>query len=255
MITRTIATMMSLAALALAGCQPAPASTAPVTTTSPAGQSTAPSAAAAEKRGNALVRVVHAIPAGATVDLFADETRAFESLAFKTVSPYLEMNGQRYTFRLRPAGMHLAEPLATNAERLDEGTHYTVFAIPGDDEAARLRVVADDHVQPAAGKARVRVVHASRDAGEIDLSAAGRTDVLFDGVDFQSVTGYEEIDPIVGTLELRPEGSPNLMLAVPGVDLAAGKSYSIVVVGRVRTAPKLEAFVIEDQTMLASTPR
>lgn len=254
MITKTILPMTGLMAIVLAGCQ-APASTSPVTTTSPAGQSTAPSAAATEKRGNALVRVVHAIPAGATVDVFADEVRTFESLAFKTVSPYREMNGQRYTFRLRPAGMHQAAPLATNAERLAEGSYYTVFAIPGEDDAARLRVITDDHALPAAGKARVRVVHAARDAGEVDLWAAGRADALFDGVDFQSVTDYKEIDPIAGTLELRPEGSPNLMLSVPGVDLAAGKSYTIVVVGRVRTAPQLEAFVIEDQTMTASTSR
>ena len=68
---------------------------------SPAGQSTAPSAAALEQRDEALVRVVHAIPAGAPIGI---------------------------------------------------------------------------------------------DAGEIDLVVPGATAALFDGVDFQSVTGYEELE-------------------------------------------------------------
>lgn len=53
-------------------------------------------------------------------------------------------------------------------------------------------------------------------------------------------------------LRLRPlqrrteaRGESSVMLTVPNVRLDAGKTYTIVIVGRVRTAPKLEAFVIE----------
>jgi hypothetical protein len=199
----------------------------------------------------ALVRVVHAIPAGSTVDLFADDNKVFDSLAYKAVTPYRGMDGQRYTFRLRPAGMNQAEALASNTEGLSDGQYYTVFAIPGDGETASLRVVADTHTLPSAGKARVRVVHASSDAGEVDVYAVGRTQVLFDSVDFQAVTDYAEFDPVTGALELRPDGDSNVMLTVPNVRLEAGKTCTIVIVGRVRTAPKLETFVIEDQAMAA----
>ena len=235
--------------LMILGCQQESARNAPVSTSSPAGQSSAPSAAAAERRDMALIRVVHAIPADSTVDVFADDNKVFDGLAYKTVTPYQEIHGQRYTFRLRPAGMNQADPLASNTEGLSNGNHYTVFAVPGDGEVASLRVVADTHSLPSAGKARVRVVHASGDAGELDVYAVGRTNVLFDGVDFQSVTNYDEMDPLSGSLELRPEGESNVMLTIPNVRLDAGKTYTIVIVGRVRTAPKLEAFVIEDQTM------
>lgn len=237
--------------LMIVGCQQESTRNAPVTTSSPAGQSTAPPAAAAEKRDMALVRVVHAIPADSTVDVFADDNKVFDALAYKTVTPYREIDGQRYTFRLRPAGMNQADPLASNTEGLSDGNYYTVFAVPGDGEAASLRVVADTHSLPSAGKARVRVVHASGDAGELDVYAVGRSQVMFDGVDFQSVTDYDEIDPFSGALELRPEGESNVMLSVPSVRLDAGKTYTIVIVGRVRIAPKLETFVIEDQAMTA----
>jgi Domain of unknown function (DUF4397) len=237
--------------LMILGCQQESTRNAPVSTSSPAGQSTAPAAAAAERRNMALVRVVHAIPAGSTVDIFADDNKVFDGLAYKAVTPYREIHGQRYTFRLRPAGMNQANPLASNAEGLTDGNHYTVFALPGDGEAASLRVVADTHSLPSRGKARVRVVHASGDAGQLDVYAVGRTNVVFDRVDFQSVTDYDEMDPLSGSLELRPEAESNVMLTVPNIRLDAGKTYTIVIVGRVRTAPKLEAFVIEDQAMVA----
>lgn len=238
--------------LMLAGCQRDNTEDAPVTTKSPAGTSTAPSSEAAEDRDTALVRVVHAIPGGGNVDVFADDTRAFDGLAFKAVTPYRELDGQRYTFRLRAAGQAQGDPLASNTEGLDDGDYYTVFAVPGDDDRAMLRVVQDDHSRPGEGKARVRVVHASRDVGEVDLYAVGRDDALFDGIDFQSVTDYDEVDGLTGSLQLKHEDDANVVLDVPNVRLEAGKSYTIVVVGRVKTAPRLEAFVIEDQAMAAA---
>lgn len=231
--------------VALAGCGGNSSRDTPVTTTTPAGQSTAPAAAAAARRDNALLRFVHAIPAGATVDLYADDRRAFEGIQFRAVTPYSEIDGQRYTFRLRPAGMTGSDALASNSEGLDDGEHYTVFAVPGDDESAMLRVVQDDFSTPATGKARVRVVHASRDAGELDVYATGRSDELFDGVDFQSVTDYDEIDAWSGSLEIRGEGESMTLASVPA-RFDAGKVYTVVVTGRLRGTPKLEAFVIED---------
>ena len=56
---------------------------------------------------------------------------------------------------------------------------------------------------------------------------------------------------MTGALELRPDGDSNVMLTVPNVRLEARLTCTIVIVGRVRRAPKLETFVIEDQVMAA----
>ena len=55
-------------------------------------------------------------------------------------------------------------------------------------------MVDDLLTAPAADRAKLRVVHGSIDAGEIDLVVPGAATALFDGVDFQSVTGYEELE-------------------------------------------------------------
>jgi hypothetical protein len=240
------AAALALTAAAYVACDRAETSTSPVTTTSPAGTSTAPSAASAEGRDEALVRVIHAIPAGAPVDIFAGDLAVFDNLAYKAVTPYRAIDGKRYAFALRPAGMPNAKPLASNSEGLDDGEYYSVFALPGDGRTAYLRVVEDFLVKPAEGKARVRVIHGGAEAGEVDIFATGADGPIFDAVDFQAVTGYEDVNPIDGQIEVRAEGQATPLVTIPAVHIEAGRFYTLVIVGRVRSTPKLEAFLIED---------
>lgn len=221
---------------------------APVTTTTPAGQSTAPSANAAERRDTALVRVVHAIPTAAPVDILADDTPVFQKVSFKDVTPYRELDGQYYAFEVRAASSPQGQALATNREGLDDGDYYTVFALPGDDAEPVLRVVEDNHDRPAEGKARLRVVHAAANAAELDLYAPGRDEALVGGIDFRSVTDYDEIDPHTGRLDLRPQGVEKAITSLDNVRLEAGKTYTVVVVAGGRQPGRLEAFLIEDET-------
>lgn len=235
-----------LALAVMAACDRAETRSSPVTTTSPAGTSTAPSSAAAESRDEALVRAVHAIPAGAVLDVFAGDLMLFDGVGFKSVTNYRALDGKRYSFALRPAGMANAKPLSSNTEGLSDGKYYTVFALPGDGRAARLRVVGDDLDRPAEGKARLRVVHAGADAGEIDVRASGNAAALFEGVDFQAITGYQDVDPINGALEIHGDGRPSPIVTLPTVHIEAGRFYTVVVVGSARSTPRLEAFIIED---------
>ncbi len=244
-------------ALAAAGAACDRAETRPVTvtTTSPAGQSTAPSSAALEQRDEAMVRVVHAIPAGAPIDIYAGDLAIFESLAYKTVMPYRVVDGKRYVFSARPAGMPSAKVLSSNTEGLDDGKYYTVFALPGANNGAHLRVVDDLLTAPSNGRAKLRVVHGSIDAGEVDVTVPGGAAALFDGVDFQSVTGYEEIEPLNGPIEIRADGQAAALAIAANVRLEAGHFYTVVIVGNVRSTPKIEAFVIEDAPMPATPTR
>jgi hypothetical protein len=238
------------AAAFLAAC--GGASEAPVTTTTPDGRSGAPSAAAAEQRDTALVRVVHAVPSGSTVDVTADDLRVFEAVSFRDITPYKEVDGQRYGFALRAAGAPAeGEPLASSSEGLSDGEYYTVFALPGEDGEATLQVVQDNHEEPAEGKARVRVVNAAADAGEIDVLIAGQEDALISGVDFRSVTSYDEVDPQAGELMLRANGGKAAVADLGHLQLEAGKAYTIVVVNGTSSQQPLETLVFEDAVATA----
>lgn len=236
-------TIVAIAMIATA-CDRTETRSAPVTSTSPAGTSTSPSSAAASHRDEALMRAVNTSTSSGNVDLFAGDLLLFDGLGFKAVTKYRAIDGQRYAFALRPAGMPQAKPLSSNTEDLKDGDFYTAFAMPGDGHGPNLRIVGDHLDQPANGKARLRVVHASADAGQVKLHAAGAADSLFDGVDYQTVSGYKDVSPINGTIEIL--GADHSVLGTVNAHFEAGRFYTIVIVGSARSTPKLEAFLIED---------
>jgi len=218
----------------------------PVKTTTEAGSSTAPASQDAAMRDKALVRVVHAMPAQPAVDAFAGEARAFSNVTYKTITAYAELTDDRQQLTLKPAGK--PGPLAQNSENFAEGKHYTVLALPtsAQDPKPELRVLADDLTPPSSGKARVRLINASPDVGEIDVYTMNNAEKLFAGVNFKSEAGYTEIAPTTTVVELRPQGKKEPLLMMPQFSFEPNKTYTIVVMGRAKDQ-QLEAVTVEDQ--------
>jgi hypothetical protein len=256
--------LTSLTALLLiltAACGGESKQTQPVVTTTDSGSSSAPPAKEVQQRGKALVRFIHAVPGVAPLDLFAEGAKAFADARYKTLTPYREMPGDEQTFRLRLAGQDTAEAIAEESEGFGQGKHYTAIALPArggllgsksDAPGAELRFVGDDLVAPASGRAKVRVINASRDLGEVDVYAAGRAEPLLKGVGFADAK-YVEVEPTTGALEVRRAGENVATLGVQNVSLGAGKIYTIFVVGAIKGASKLESVVVEDEIGGATT--
>jgi Domain of unknown function (DUF4397) len=222
--------------------------TAPVTTTTGGSTTVASPAAEVRKRDFAFLRVVHAVPGGGAVDVATDQGTAFTGAAYKQVTPYKEVESEAQNIKVLPAGQASAQALASNREILVAGHHYTAIATPDSDgDGITLRVV-DDNITPTdTGKAKVRVIHASADAGEVDVYAKGNNTALFDGINYQSASSYSTVDPMTATLEVRPEGQAKSVLTIPNAKFEAGKLYTVIVTGKAKGTPKLEATVIQDQ--------
>jgi hypothetical protein len=246
MMTRTFPVVALLAtALIASACDQTETSSAKITSSSPAGTSTVPSSDAAKQRDNALVRVVHAVPSGTALDLFAGDLLLFDGLGFKTVTPYRAVDGKRYAFALRPAGMTQAKPLSSNTEDLKDGDFYTAIAMPGDGHGPHLRVVNDHLDSPASGKARLCVVHAGTDAGNIDVRSGDASATLFDNLEYQSVSDYRDVAPMNGQMQIVSAGR-SAPVATTTAHLEAGRFYTLVIVGNAAAPNKVEAFLIED---------
>ncbi|MET0626308.1 MAG: DUF4397 domain-containing protein [Pyrinomonadaceae bacterium] len=249
------AALLLLVAATLAGCSRVGSEqTGPVTTKTEAGTTTAPPASEAAARGGALVRFVHAVPGLATVDLFAGDTRAFDGVGYKQLAGYRELPGANGVYRLRLAGQETGEPLAEKSQSFGTGRHHTIIAFPSagsgllsKGDAVEMRFIADEFEPPAAGRARVRVVNASPDLGEIDLYATGRAEPLVKGAKTGAATAFADMEPTAAGLEVRRAGENITTLAVPGGKLEAGGLYTIFIVGGTKGAAKLEAFVVEDK--------
>jgi hypothetical protein len=188
------------------------------------------SSEALEEKDLALVRVVNAIPGEPALVIFAGDSATFSGVGYKTASEFREIPDDRFNFKLGSR----ENPLAENRENLDGGERYTIVAMPdaGGADKRNLRVLDDDSKMVPTDKARVRVINAVPGDLEISVFLRGREDPLFDGVNFKSEAGWTELEPVAGTLEVRPEGKKNVLVSQPNVKLESGKSYTFVVSGR-----------------------
>jgi hypothetical protein len=235
-----------------AGCSSEPKQTQPVTTTSNGASSTAPAAKEVAQRDNALVRVINAVPGNVSFDVFADDQKVFESVAFKNVTPYKELSDDRHAFRVRYAGQDNAQPVAENSQGVAGGRHYTVVIMPDTNDKFTVSVLSDNITTADTEKAQVRVIHASPDAGEIDVVEKQGNKTLFSGANFQRETSYTHVDPMKTTLEVKQEGQNQALLTLPNANFEKGKFYTIVVAGHARGTPKLQTLIVEDQLGPAS---
>jgi hypothetical protein len=101
----------------------------------------------------------------------------------------------------------------------------------------------DNNAAPAAGKAHVRVVHASPDAPAVDIAVKGGA-VLVPNLAFGKDAGPLPVDAGIYDLEVRAAGTTTVALPINGVQLAAGKIYTVFAVGLLNGTPKLEALPI-----------
>ena len=247
-----IGLLLAAVLLFVAACSNEPKQTQPVISKTNSGTSTAPPAKEVDQRNNALVRVINAAPGVASVDIFADNQKAFEAVSFKNVTPYKELSDTRHTFSVHAAGKDSDQPIAENSEGLAGGKHYTILIMPDTNNKTTMSVISDNITTPPTDKAEVRVMNAAPGAGEVDIVDKAGNKKLFSGVNFERETSYMSVDPTKTTLEVRPEGQDKSVLTVPQANFEKGKYYTIVVTGNAKGAPKLQALMIEDQ--LGGTP-
>ena len=248
---RMIDGMLAGGLIAFAGACNETRDTGAVTTEKEGGPSTTPTAEMVEERDNALVRVVNAMPGGAA-SIYAGDSLAFGNVAFRAVTDWKEMPDDYFGFKVVNAGARADDDaLAENREKLGNGGHYTIIALPDDDGDAdddgTLRVLDDDLKPITDGKARVRFVNAIAGVEEIDVYVRGNDNPLVDGVGHGVEAGWNEEDPITGTLIVRAENSETALATVPNVDLQAGKSHTYIFTG---SPTKVEVIHFSDSVAL-----
>lgn len=182
----------------------------------------------AEAQDNARVRVIHASPDAPAVDILVDGSAAFTNIPFQSISDYAELPAGTYNVQVVPTGE--TEPVVIEADLdLAGGQDYSVVAL-GLLENIEPLVLEDNNAEPASGKAHIRFVHASPDAPAVDIAVAGGP-VVFSDVAFKGVGDYTPVDGMSYDLEVRPAGTEDVALEVPGVALDAGNVYTVFAMG------------------------
>jgi hypothetical protein len=138
-------------------------------------------------------------------------------------SDYLDVPSGNRTFRVEPVGSNTAVieatvPVAANAD-------YTLLAV-NDVENIEPLYLTDDNRAPAAGQARIRVVHGAPSVGAVDVYVTAPGAALgaptLTNVPFKGFSGYLAVP--AGTYQVRvtPTGVPAIVAINQEITAPAG---------------------------------
>ncbi|WP_135301920.1 DUF4397 domain-containing protein [Haloarcula amylovorans] len=181
---------------------------------------------------DALVRVVHASPDAPDVDVYVDGSRVLRGVEYGTISDYLWVEPDEYEVKITAAGDRNAVVFEDDLA-FEEDDEYTVVAT-GEFEEDEFEVfVYEDDRSTRRDRARVRVIHASPDAPDVDVTLDEGDAVLIEDLELGEESDYLTVKPGRYELEVRPASSKNdnPFDAEFDVRLRPGRVYTVVATG------------------------
>lgn len=183
------------------------------------------------------IRVLHASPDAPAVDVYLDGAivTGLTNVPFGAISGYLTVPAGDHEIKITPTGTTTAVIEATVT--LEAGRSYTVAAI-GPVASIGPKVIVDDP-QPAAGSAKVRVVHLSPDAPAVDVAPDGAEPggAVVTNLAYPDATDYLALAPGSYDLEVRPTGTTDVALDLDPLNLESGRAYSVFAIGSAASEP------------------
>lgn len=187
--------------------------------------------AAAQDGGEAQVRVAHLSSDAPNVDVYLNDepVSALTNVPFGTVSPYLPVPAGTQNVKVYASG-DTSEPVIEADLELADGGVYTVGAVGlVEDGSLTAQVYEDDLSAPSEGNGKVRFVHASPDAGPVDIVPAGG-EPLVEGLEFPNASPYAEVPAGSYTINVNAAGTDTTAISADA-SVAAGATYSAFAVG------------------------
>lgn len=191
----------------------------------------------------ANVRVVHASPDAPAVDVLVNDTiRAVEGAEYEAVTDYIPLTPDTYNFKVVPAMGGPADAVIDADLPLDPGSETTVLAVGTltiPEISIEPLLLADDN-RRIATEAKVRLVHASVSAGEVDIYVAegGSLTTVIDpnayylfsaqGVPFKADTGYLSLPAGSYDIAITSAGDTSVAIGPLTVDVSVGGIYTAV---------------------------
>lgn len=182
--------------------------------------------------GDACVNVIHASPDAPAVDVYVDGAKALSGLEFGKASGWVALPAGEHQVQVTAADAAIDTAVIDATLTLEGGAAYEVAATGLLADIAPIVNQADLSEFSTADEpmARARVIHASPDAPAVDVAVKGG-DVLIKDLPFREASDYLVVPAASYDLEVRPTGTTDVALDLPGVALEEGMVYSIYAIG------------------------
>ena len=180
------------------------------------------------------LRVVHNSANAPAVDIVVNDNFAaplVESLAFPNFTPYVNVPAAEYGVKV---AVENTQTVALDAGSLDlmNGWTYSVIALNTVDALEAL--VLADNPRKVATEARLRAIHGSTLAGNVDIYITAKDadianlDPAVSDFAFKADTGYVSLPEGEYDITLTPTGAKDIALGPLTVDLMNGKIYTVL---------------------------
>ena len=196
------------------------------------------------------VRVVHASADTPEVDVLVDGAEVLGDVPFGVASDYLELLGDTYNVDVAAAATGAS---AINADlTLDPREDYTVIALNSFSEIEPL-VLLDDNSAPAAGNVKVRLVHAAKAAGLVDVYiTAPSADIS--GIEpnindfaFKADSGYLEVPAGDYRVRITVANTKNVAIDTGALSLNEGVVRTAIALDPAPGSADFGALLLEDR--------
>ncbi len=200
--------------------------------------------------GTTRLRVLHAAPGVGMVDVYATAPDAdlaasapVATIAFQQASEVLDVPPGDYQLRVTPMGDPATVVFDAGTTTLVGGQDILAVAVENTTASTSpiTLIVADsstgdsDVVQDVAGEADLRVVHASPDAGPVDVLADGAAIVA--GAVYTNVATIPDLPPATYDIQITAAGDPTTVAFQADVALDSGGAYDAIALGSTMAMP------------------
>ena len=194
------------------------------------------------------VRVAHLSPDAPNVDVYVNGGEALTDVPFQAISAYLPLAAGSYEVTVYATGTTTNPVIDANPSlRGRQGLHGGGYRLgQWHRRAAFAPPVDEDDLTADRAKARVRLLHASPDTPNVDITLADGT-VLQANVPFTPASTYLPVDPGTYDLQVRVAGTETVALSFGGMPLGAGDVLTVVANGLLTDA-SLNAIAAADVT-------
>lgn len=176
-----------------------------------------------------MVRVMHASPDAPAVDIYVDGNAVLRDVPFFAYSNYLTLPDGTYNIAVTPAGSPVEDAVLAGPLEVRGGFSGTLGAVGFLDDIEAV-LYEDNTVPVPAGKARVRVIHASPNAPAVDVKLAGTSTVVVQNAPFKA-SAYVEVDAGTYQFDISPAGQSAVVFTTPPLRFENGWIYTLVATG------------------------
>ncbi len=183
--------------------------------------------------GDSCINVVHASPDAPAVDVYLNGELALEGLEFGAISGWVAVPAGEHQVQVAAAGEDVETSVIDATVTVEAGAAYHIAATGMLDGITPQIYQIDLSSTEVDGEsmARIRVIHTSPDAPAVDVALAGG-DVLIEDLSFPDASGFLMVPAGAYDLEVRPTGTTDVALDLPGVELEAGMVYDVFAIGQ-----------------------